>query len=313
MATESGSKSVWRGSIERFVPFVGRKSVSELLTAPLTWLTLFLILPMALMAAYSFLQVQNYEVVFEPTLQNYITLLTSELFRTYFINTVVIASIVTVVALLIGYPLAYATAYKAKRPNLWLLLILGPFFTVYLIRVFSWLTVLGRNGLINILLQALGIIQNPLGWLLYSRFAVVVGLVHAFLPYLVVTIYATLQGLDTDELEAARDLGASPLRAFWDVTLPQSLPGIITGALFVFVPSFGAYVTPLLLGGGRVLMLAPLLESFMNLTLNISKAAAGGMLMIVVVVVLTALIFSVVDLEELFSGSADGPEGGKAE
>lgn len=312
MATESESHS--RGSIvERFIPFVGRESLTEYLVGPLTWLALFLIIPMALMVAYSFLQVQNYEVVFEPTLQNYITLLTSELFRTYFINTVEIAVIVTVVALLIGYPLAYATAYKAKRPSLWLLLILGPFFTVYLIRVFSWLTVLGRNGLINTVLQALGIIQNPIGWLLYSKFAVVVGLVHAFLPYLVVTIYATLQGLDTDELEAARDLGASPLRAFWDVTLPQSLPGVITGALFVFVPSFGAYVTPLLLGGGRVSMLAPLLESFTHLTLNISKAAAGGIIMVAVVVVLTALIFRVVNLEELFSGSVGGAEGGETE
>lgn len=314
MATGSGSESVSRGSaVKRFVPFVGRRSLAEFLVAPLTWLALFLVVPMALMAAFSFLQVQNYQVVFEPTVQNYVTLLTNGLFRGTFINTVQIAVIVTVVSLLIGYPLAYAIAYKAKRPNVWLLLVLGPFFTVYLIRVFSWLMVLGQNGLINIVLQRLGIIQSPIGWLLYTKFAVIVGLVHAFLPYLVLTIYATLQGLDTDELEAARDLGASPLRAFRDVTLPQSLPGIVTGALFVFIPSFGAYVTPRLLGGGRVEMLAPLLDDYMNLTLNISKAAAGGMLMLAVVVVVTAFIFRVVNLEELFSGSAGSPEGGEAE
>jgi spermidine/putrescine transport system permease protein len=312
MAT--GSESVSRGSITtRFVPFVGRRSLTEFLAAPLSWLALFLVVPMVIMVAFSFLQVQNYDVVFEPTLQNYVALLTSGLFRHHFLNTVQIAVIVTVVALLIGYPLAYAIAYKAKRPNVWLLLVLGPFFTVYLIRVFSWFMVLGRNGLINIVLQRLGLIQSPIGWLLYSKFAVIVGLVHAFLPYLVLTIYATLQGLDPDELEAARDLGASPFRAFLDVTLPQSLPGIITGSLFVFIPSFGAYVTPKLLGGGRVEMIAPLLESYMHYTLDISKAAAGGMLMLVVVIVVTAVIFWIVNLEELFSGSAGGPEGGAGE
>ena len=297
-------------AVGKYLPFVSnRESTLEFLSLPLFWLALFLVLPMAMMVAYSFLQVQNYAVVFEPTFQNYTTLLTSGQFRSYFVNTLKIATIVTVVSLLIGYPLAYVIAFKAKNPELWLLLVLGPFFTVYLIRAFSWMTVLGRQGAINILLVRLGIIQEPIGWLLYSTFAVIVGLVHAFLPYLVLTIFSTLQGLDPDELEAARDLGASPLRAFWDVTLPQSMPGVITGALFVFIPSFGAYVTPVILGGGSTPMLAPLLESFMNLTVNISKAAAGGMIMLAVVVLVTVAIFRIVDLEELFSGRSEGGGG----
>lgn len=294
----------------RYLPFVSsRESTLEFLSLPLFWLALFLVLPMGMMVAYSFLQVQNYAVVFEPTVGNYTELLTSAQFQNYFLNTLKIATIVTVVSLLIGYPLAYVIAFKAKNPELWLLLVLGPFFTVYLIRAFSWMTVLGRQGAINILLVRLGIVQEPIGWLLYSTFAVIVGLVHAFLPYLVLTIFSTLQGLDPDELEAARDLGASPLRAFWDVTLPQSMPGVITGALFVFIPSFGAYVTPVILGGGATPMLAPLLESFMNLTVDISKAAAGGMIMLAVVVSVTVMIFRVVDLEELFSGRSEGGGG----
>ena len=310
VSQEDGEQSGSGSRLASVVPFMGRPSSAEFLSIPVTWLAFFLVLPMGMMVAFSFLQVQNYSVVFEPTFDNYQTLLTSDQFRTYFVNTVQIAVMVTVIALAIGYPLAYAIAYKAKNPNLWLLLVLGPFFTVYLIRAFSWMTVLGRNGAINIVLMRLGIIQDPIDWLLFGTFAVVVGLVHAFLPYLVLTIYATLQGLDPDQLEAARDLGASPIRAFFDVTLPQSMPGVITGSLFVFIPSFGAYVTPVILGGGTTPMLAPLLESYMNLTLNISKASAGGMIMLVVVVAATALIFHFVPLEELFSGegSAEGGE-----
>ena len=297
----TGSDQSW----ERYVPFVGEASTSEFLALPLAYLLLFLALPMAMMVVYSFLPVRNYEVVFEPTLANYVELFTGGQFLTYFANTVQIAVTVTIVAILIGYPLAYVIAYKAENPQVWLLLVLGPFFTVYLIRAFSWLTVLGQNGAINIFLTEAGIVEEPLGWLLYGEFAVIIGLVHAFLPYLVLTLFATLQGLDRSELEAARDLGASPLRAFRDITLPQSAPGIITGSLFVFVPSFGAYVTPLILGGGGVPMLAPLLDQFMNLTLNISKAAAGGMVMLAVVVAATAIIFRVVRVEEIFSGEAE--------
>lgn len=305
--TESRRDQTW----EPYVPFVGESSTMEFLALPLAYLVLFLALPMSMMVVYSFLPVQNYEVVFEPTLTNYVSLFTEGLFLTYFVNTVQIAVTVTVVALLIGYPLAYVIAYKAENPEVWLLLVLGPFFTVYLIRAFSWLTVLGQSGAINIVLTQLGLIREPIGWLLYGEFAVIIGLVHAYLPYLVLTLFATLQGLDRAELEAARDLGAGPLRAFRDVTLPQSLPGVITGSLFVFVPSFGAYVTPLILGGGGTPMLAPLLDQFMNLTLNISKAAAGGMVMLTVVVAATAAIFRVVRVEEIFSGEADAGTGGE--
>lgn len=306
MQTETQSTTDTSQSWERYVPFVGEESTSEFLAFPLAYLLLFLALPMAMMVVYSFLPVRNYQVVFEPTLANYTALFTEGVFVTYFFNTLQIAVTVTVVALLVGYPLAYVIAYKAKHPQVWLLLVLGPFFTVYLIRAFSWLTVLGRNGAINIMLTKFGIIKEPLEWLLYGEFAVILGLVHAFLPYLVLTLFATLQGLDRAELEAARDLGASPLRAFRDVTLPQSLPGVITGALFVFIPSFGAYVTPLILGGGGTPMLAPLLDQYMNLTLNISKAAAGGMVMLGVVVVATTVIFRIVRVEEIFSGEAGG-------
>ncbi|MFB6268520.1 MAG: ABC transporter permease [Halobacterium sp.] len=292
----------------RFVPFAGEETASEYLAAPLAYLSLFLALPMAMMVAYSFLRVRNYRVVFEPTVQNYVSLLTEGVFMTYFWNTLQIATVVTVVAILVGYPLAYVIAYKANNPGVWLLLVLGPFFTVYLIRAFSWMTVFGRSGAINIILMRLGVVDQPIGWLLYSETAVIIGLVHAFLPYFVLTLYATLQGLDRSELEAARDLGASPLRAFYDVTLPQSLPGVITGSLFVFIPSFGAYVTPLILGGGTTPMLAPLLDQFMSLTLNISRAAAGGMIMLAVVVAATALIFRIVRVEEIFSGQRQGGE-----
>lgn len=296
--------------VSRVLPFVGSEdTASEFLAAPVFWLAAFLALPMGMMTAYSFLKVQNYTVVWTPTLANYEELLTSSLFHAFFLNTIQIALAVTVITILVGYPLAYGIAYKAKHAEVWLLLVLGPFFTVYLIRAFSWLTVLGRNGAINIILLRTGLISEPIGWLLFGKFAVIIGLVHAFLPYFVLTLYASLGGLNPDELEAARDLGASPIRAFFDVTLPQSLPGVITGSLFVFIPSFGAYVTPLILGGGTVPMLAPMLDRFMQLTLNISKAAAGGIIMLVVVVAFTTMIFRVVDVEELFSGQTEGGGG----
>lgn len=303
-STPSGLKGITE-SVKHYLPFLSSDgSAAEFLTIPVIWLFSFLALPIIMMVTFSFVQVQNYQVVFEPTLQNYRTVLTSSVFQQYFINTVQIALSVTVLVFLLGYPLAYAINYKAKHPELWLLLVLGPFFTVYLIRAFSWISILGRQGAINSFLMWLGLLNEPLGWLLYGKTAVILGLAHAYLPYFVLTLYATLQGLDDAEIEAARDLGAGSIRAFWDITFPQSLPGVVTGILFVFIPSLGAYVTPLLLGGGTTPMLAPLLEQYLQLTLNISKASAGGMVMLVIVAVATAIIFRIVDLEDLFSGRA---------
>jgi len=290
-------------SFSKYLPFVGDdESAIGFLAIPLVFLGLFLVIPMLLILVYSFLNVQSYQVVVKLTLGNYVTLLTDSTFITYFINTVKIALITTVCTVVIGYPLAYYMAYEAERPELWIISVLGPFFTVYLIRAYSWFSVLGRGGLINRMLIGLGLIQNPIDWLIFGPFAVVTALVHGYLPYVVLTIFATLEGLDKTELEAARDLGATPLRAFYTITLPQSLPGVVIGALFVFIPSFGAFVTPELLGGGLTPMLAPLLETYMNFSIDISKTAAGSVIMMTVVVGLTGILFRLVQLQDLFAG-----------
>jgi putrescine transport system permease protein len=218
-------------------------------------------------------------------LGNYARLLADPLYVRAYLSSVEIAAVSTLLCLLLGYPMAYAIARAPARLRLTLiLLIILPFWTSFLLRVYAWIGILKNNGLINNLLLALGLIEQPLP-LLHSNFAVYVGIVYSYLPFMLLPLYATLVRLDASLLEAAADLGCRPMRAFFEVTLPVSMPGVIAGSLLVFIPAVGEFVIPDLLGGPDTLMIGKVLwdEFFANRDWPVAAAVAIAMLAILVV------------------------------
>lgn len=200
-----------------------------------------------------------------------------------------IALTATVVSLLLAYPAAYAVALlPRRRQTVWLFFIMLPFWSNYLIRTYAWMVMLNREGLINRSLIAVGIINEPLP-LLYNEFAVVVGLVYNYLPFVILAIYASLSRLPPELREASSDLGASSLRTFIRITLPLTLPGVAAGAVFVFVLSVGNFITPDLLGGGRLQMVGNLIyDQF----LTARDWPFGASLSLVLMVIMAALLFA---------------------
>jgi spermidine/putrescine transport system permease protein len=231
---------------------------AALMAPGLGWLALFLLVPCLLVFTLSFFERGVYggiDYVF--TMENYRRAL-EPLYRSILLNSAWLALLATLVSALIGYPAAYAIA---KAPARWqsalLVLVMLPFWSNYLIRTYAWIVLLNREGLINRALAELGM-SEPLP-LLYNDFAIVLGLVYGYLPFMVLAIYASLSRLDSALLEQSADLGASPMSTFLRITLPLTLPGLAAGSVFVFVLSIGNFITPDLLGGGRRLMVGNLI------------------------------------------------------
>ena len=218
-------------------------------------------------------------------LDTYRTLLEDPLYLAAYLGSIRIAALATLLTLLLGYPMAYAIA---RAPMVWraalLIAVMLPFWTSFLIRVYAWVGILNSNGLINNALLSLGLIDEPLA-LLYSEFAVYVGIVYAYLPFMVLPIYAVLERMDPGPLDAAADLGARPLTAFVTVTLPMSRSGITAGCALVFVPALGEFVIPELLGGSDFLMIGQLLwtESLHNRDWPLAAAIAVILLLLIAV------------------------------
>ena len=235
-------------------------TVTLIMLAPATVLMIvFLVLPLIIVVGYSFAGRDAYGgVVADFTFANYAELLQPN-YVPIFRNSLQLAAINTLLCLLVGYPVAYFIAFRAGRaaPVL-LVLMLIPFWINFLIRISAWVVLLGRNGMINATLQAFDLTDEPVR-MLGTYGAVLVGLVYAFLPSAVFPIYAALQPINRSLLEAARDLGASPIQAFWRVTFPLSLPGVIAASLFVFVPSMGVFAIPVLLGGCKSIIIGNLI------------------------------------------------------
>ena len=216
---------------------------------------------------------------------NYLLLLEDSLYFRAFVNSIKVAGISAFLTLLVGYPMALGiTRVKARWRLVLLMLVILPFWTSFLIRVYAWIGLLKNNGLINNLLLWLGVIDQPLP-LLHSDFAVYLGIVYSYLPFMVLPLYATLIKLDQSLLEAAEDLGCRPLRSFWSVTFPLSLPGVIAGSLLVFIPAVGEFVIPDLLGGPDSLMIGKILwnEFFTNRDWPVASAIAVLLLLLLVV------------------------------
>lgn len=223
-------------------------------------LALLFLVPMAIVVAYSLLSRGAYGGVIAPaSLENYQRLL-DPLYLLILVRSVAYAALATMVCVALGFPLALFIACSGSRKNLYLALVVIPFWTSFLVRTYAWMFLLRDTGLINSTLEALGVIKEPLP-LLYNTFAVILGLVYGYLPFMVLPIFATLEKLDKSLLEAAADLGARPLDALLRITIPLSLPGIRAGSLLVFISCLGAYLTPDLLGGGKTIMIGNLIQN----------------------------------------------------
>ncbi len=257
--------------------------VTLMMLAPSTVLMLlFLVLPLIIVVGYSFAGRDDYGgVVPGFTLANYAELL-QPLYFPILRNSLQLAAMNTALCLLIAYPIAYYIVFRAGRmaPVL-LVLMLIPFWINFLIRISAWVVLLGRNGMINATLQAFDLTAEPMQ-MLGTYGAVLVGLLYAFLPSAVFPIYAALQPINRSLLEAARDLGASPPTAFLRVTLPLSLPGVIAASLFVFVPSMGVFAIPVLLGGGKSIIIGNLIVQLFLEFRNMPLGAAVSVMMLAI-------------------------------
>ena len=255
----------------------------------LAWMLGLFLVPMLIIATYSVWRVADYAIVPDFTALNYARL-TGKLYVDVTLRTFRVAVVTTVLALLIGYPVAFYLAQRVRRfRTLLLILVIMPLWTSYLVRTFAWMLILGRNGVINQGLLGAGLVGEPIEWLLYSDFAVTLALVHIYTPYMILPVYAVLEKLDPRLLEAARDLGAGPTRIFLTVILPLSLPGVATGAIFVFVPSMGAFVTPELLGGTKGVMLGNIIAQQFGGTFEYPFGSALTMLLVTVVMAVAAI------------------------
>ncbi len=266
--------------------------------SPLLWglvplyvvqLALFVV-PLAIMFVYSFWTTKNFQIVTEWTLVNYRTFFASWTYPLVLLRTLVTAVVITIFTLLMAYPLAYVIVRYAKR---WQKLLLGAivlsFWTSGLLRAYAWMALLGDSGIINKGLRTLGLIDEPLPFLLYSPFAVVLVMVYFSLPFAVITIYASLEKMDWSLVDAAADLGASPMRAFRHITLPQTMPGVISATVLTFVPLTGMFFVPMLMGDASSVMIAPLIANQMQ---AFQLGLGAALSFIVALIVMGALAIS---------------------
>lgn len=285
----------WSG-LERRLRDVGISGRTLVIAAPAAWLTVFFLIPLAVVFGISLAAKQFGRPPYSPLLttdegtvqltlhlSNYLKLFTDPLYVAAYLNSIRIALIATVITLFIGYPMAYAIARAPdKWRNILLMLVILPFWTSFLLRVYALSGFMRGNGVINQVLGVFGI--EPLV-MMQTDFAVYVGIVYTYLPFMVLPLYTNLVKLDSSLLEASADLGSRPWQTFISVTLPLSLPGIIAGSMLVFIPAIGEFVIPSLLGGPETLMIGRVLwDEFFGAT-NWPRAAAVAIAMLVVVVI----------------------------
>ena len=233
-----------------------------LISPTLGFVLLLLAVPLIMVAALSF-WTQDYLTLDRTfTTANYVTAWTEPMYQYLMARSLKISIFVTAATVFLAYPVAYFISFHVapKRKAMWIFLITIPFWTSYLMRIFLWKVILGYNGVINGSLTGLGIIDEPLSFILYNQNAVVLTLAHAWVPFAILPIFVALERVDRSLIEAAEDLGDSRLRRFLRVTLPLSMPGVIAATIIVFIPTIGDYVTPRLVGGPNGLMISNMIE-----------------------------------------------------
>jgi spermidine/putrescine transport system permease protein len=255
---------------------------------PLLWVTVFLLVPYAILFCYSFWFVSPAQVIVHNwNVQNYLQLARNPIYLQVLFRSMRIAASVTAFALLLGYPLAYYLSFHAaKRKDLLYQLVIIPLWASYLVRGYAWKTILGSDGVLNGFLQYLHITQRPLEFFLYSPFAVIITLTHIYTPFTLLPIYASLEHIPRNLVEASHDLGSSPWSTFRRVILPLSLPGVLAGATFAFVLTLGDFLAPLLVGGPSGIMISNVVVSLFGAAYNWPLGAAISFCMMLLVVTL---------------------------
>ena len=269
---------------------------------PLLWVTIFLLIPYAMLFCYSFWRVSPLQViVHEWNLGNYRELLHNSMYATVLFRSMLIAAAVTIFALLLGYPLAYFLSFRATlRKDLLYQLVIIPLWVSYLVRGYAWKTILGSDGVLNGFLQYFHIVHHPVEFFLYSPFAVVLMLTQIYTPFVFLPIYAALEHVPRNLVEASLDLGASPAQTLWRVILPLSLPGVLAGATFAFVLTLGDFLAPLLVGGPSGIMISNVVVSLFGAAYDWPLGAAISFSMLILVV---ALLFLVERVEKRWTSS----------
>ncbi|MGG0235017.1 spermidine/putrescine ABC transporter permease PotB [Bacillus tropicus] len=278
----------------------------KLLALPtVAWLLIFFLIPLLFVLAFAFMQRGAYGTVeMQFTLEN-ITRVFDPLYMGTLWETVKIAVITTVICLLIGYPFAYTiTIVDRKYRSILLLLATIPFWINFLVRSYAWIVILRSQGLVNTLLLKLGIISEPLN-LLYNTPSVILGMVYSLLPFMILPVYAAIEQLDKRKLEAAYDLGATPVKAFWNVTVPMTMSGIATGSILVFVSSIGMFVVSDVMGGSKVALIGNVIQ---NQFLGARDWPFGSALSMIVVLFSVLLIYLYYRATKVYKYDGNGGE-----
>ncbi|WP_234951976.1 ABC transporter permease [Paracoccus solventivorans] len=259
-----------------------------MIAPPLLYAVLMLAIPLLTILTFSFIRDGYQIVIWELTLENYRAVWADQIFRALMLRSLGVAMLVTLATVVLAFPVAYFLSFVVapRRKAMWIFLITIPFWTSYLIRVFLWKVILGYNGVINSGLKSLGLIEQPLSFLLYNTGSIVVTLAHAYAPFAILPIYVALERIDRSLLEAGRDLGESRAMTFWRVTLPLAMPGVLAAVLIVFIPTMGDYVTPTLIGGGKIPMVANLIQAQM---LDIDNKPLGSAIAVTAMLIVTLL------------------------
>lgn len=279
-----------------------RRTFWGLYLPPLLWLGVFFVVPLVLMAAYSFRADMRGDLFanFTPTLKQYNELFAGGSYWNLLGISALMAFIIAISSTILSFPLAYFLAFRAGRnAGRYLVLLLVPFWTSYLLRVMAWKIMLGSNGLLNSFLQYLGLIDQPLNALLYNRGTVILTLVYVWIPFAALPILAALQRIDLSLFEAASDLGANTFQRFLRITFPLALPGVLATFFMVFIPTVGEYVTPLLVGGSEGSMYGNIIQDFFTKAANWPLGSALSMVMLIGTLVLVFVAVRSIDLRRL--------------
>jgi len=268
-------------------------------TPPILWVTIFLLLPYALMLAHSFWLVRDGVIAHDWNLQNYAKLFQNPVYLEVLFRTMRIAAGVTLFSLLLGYPLAYYMSfYAGVRKDLLYQLVIVPLWVSYLVRGYAWKTILGSEGVLNGFLQYIHVTKEPVSFFLYSPFAVVLMLTHIYTPFVFLPLYASLEHIPRNLVEASHDLGAGSRATFLRVILPLSLPGLLAGATFAFLLTLGDFLAPLLVGGPSSIMIANIVQSLFGTAYDWPLGAAISVSILLLTI---SLLFFTERLEKRWS------------
>lgn len=268
----------------------------HLLLAPaLILMGIAIIFPMGMTLTMSTWSLSGYDINQTPGLGNYVAMTENPMFRVLILRTLTVALTCTLITVILVYPMAYYVAFHTYRNKaLWLIILTLPFWTSYLLRVFSWKVVLGHEGVLNTGLMSLGIVDEPVSALLYSQTAVIVVLAHSWAAFAILPIYVSLEKINRTYLEAAADLGDGPVRRFWRITFPLSLPGVVAAFVLMFVPTMGEYITPIMVGGPDNMMVGNLVQAMFG-PMNNWPAGAALAVVMMLTIALAGLVFMVLN------------------